>query len=130
VEKDTLDGFYKLFGQATSAKRTIGELVRRSPSEAQTYINDPEKRILISIEPALRKLAEQFSDIRRAREIASGQGESIGKIGEAEQKLLKETRKILFAFDSLREQAANPKVTRERVNALYERYQQMVEGGK
>jgi hypothetical protein len=47
-------------------------------------------------------VAELFSEIRRAREITSSPGDHT-TIGAAEQKLLKETRKLLAAFDALRE---------------------------
>lgn len=91
--------------------------------EAQAWANDPQRRVLIGLFPALNRLTNDFSKIRNARQLDSG-GEATARLGRAEQALVQQTRKVLEQVKTMQQPESRPvgPLTRTKVVELYEKY--------
>jgi hypothetical protein len=122
IEQDTLDAFYELLDQATEAKRTLSELAKRAPQEAEAYLRDPNKRKLVGAEAPLRKLSTNLSKLRAAARATQGP-KALEQIALAERQLVAQTRKVLETLAAPEQRTSSRgRLTQSGVNSLYAKY--------
>jgi len=124
TEKDAFDQFYSLLDRATKAKRTLNDMAKRAPGEVQSYLSNPERKLLIGAEPSLRKISDAFSQIRAARQMP---GADLERIAAAERELLARTREVMELLAQRHEgkpAAAQPqaRLRKSTIDRLYEKY--------